>query len=207
MPAPSRMRDKQGRAFSHGCMRVQDPVRFAEIILGEDKGWSSAQVQALLSGPLNNEITLSHQIPVHVTYFTAVVDADGKVRFTGDPYGKDARLATALAGRPVNLDIPPEPIDTQLGVNVSAMPKRSADPAAAKRRRRQTLSPSRLKAQRDTLLKRGVASSEPESHTRTPKRPYPTHIEVYTGRGSRGSLVGSAGRRIHDWRAREDAAD
>ena len=106
--------DKQARAFSHGCMRVQDPVRFAEIILGEDKGWSSAQVQALLSGPLNNEIALSHQIPVHVTYFTAVADADGKVRFTGDPYGKDARLATALAGRPVNLDIPPEPIDTQL---------------------------------------------------------------------------------------------
>jgi L,D-transpeptidase YcbB len=106
--------DKQARAFSHGCMRVQDPVRFAEFILGEDKGWSSAQVQALLSGPLNNEITLSRQIPVHVTYFTAVADADGKVRFTGDPYGKDALLATALAGRPVNLDIPPEPIETQL---------------------------------------------------------------------------------------------
>jgi len=106
--------DKQARPFSHGCMRVQDPVRFAEIILGEDKGWSSAQVQALLSGPPNNEIALSHKIPVHVTYFTAVADADGKVRFTGDPYGKDARLATALAGRPVNLDIPPEPIDTQV---------------------------------------------------------------------------------------------
>jgi L,D-transpeptidase YcbB len=106
--------DKQARAFSHGCMRVQDPVRFAEIILGEDKGWSSAQVQALLSGPLNNEITLSRKIPVHVTYFTAVADANGKVRFTGDPYAKDAWLAAALAGRPVNLDIPPEPIDTQL---------------------------------------------------------------------------------------------
>ena len=106
--------DKQARVFSHGCLRVQDPVRFAEIILGEDKGWSSAQVQALLAGPINNEITLSRKIPVHVTYFTAVADAEGKVRFTGDPYDKDARLAAALAGRPVNLDIPPEPIETQV---------------------------------------------------------------------------------------------
>ena len=106
--------DKQARAFSHGCMRVQDPVRFAEIILGQDKGWSPTQVEALLSGPLNNEITLSRPIPVHVTYFTAIADADGEVRFTGDPYANDARLATALAGQPVNLNIPPEPVDTQL---------------------------------------------------------------------------------------------
>jgi L,D-transpeptidase YcbB len=103
--------DRQARTLSHGCMRVQDPVRFAEIILGEDKGWSSVQVGALLSGPLNNEIALSHTIPVHVTYFTAVADADGKVRFSGDPYGKDARLASALAGRPVKLDIAPEPVE------------------------------------------------------------------------------------------------
>jgi murein L,D-transpeptidase YcbB/YkuD len=106
--------DKQARAFSHGCMRVQDPMRFAEIILGQDNGWSAARVEALLSGPLNNEIALSRPIPVHVTYFTAIADADGKVTFTGDPYGKDAQLASALAGRPVNLDIAPEPIETQL---------------------------------------------------------------------------------------------
>src|SRR5262249_23279960 len=106
--------DKQARTFSHGCMRIQDPLRFAEIILDEDKSWSSVQIETLLSGPLNNEIALSRPIPVHVTYFTAVADADGKVRFSGDPYGKDARLATALAGRPVNLDIAPEPVDAQL---------------------------------------------------------------------------------------------
>ena len=106
--------DRQSRVFSHGCMRVQDPIRFAEIILGEDKGWSSAQVSGLLSGPLNNEIALSRSIPVHVTYFTAVADADGRVRFTGDPYGKDARLASALAGRQVTLDIAPEPVDSHV---------------------------------------------------------------------------------------------
>ena len=106
--------DKQARAFSHGCMRVQDPVRFAEILLGEDKGWSPSQIAALLSGTPNNEIALSRQIPVHVTYFTAIADADGNVKFTGDPYRKDVRLASALAGQPVNLDIPPEPVEAQV---------------------------------------------------------------------------------------------
>ena len=106
--------DKQARTFSHGCIRVQDPARFAEIILGEDKGWTSAQIGELLSGTLNNEIALSRSIPVHVTYFTAVADADGIVRFTGDPYRKDAGLAAALAGRPVTLDIAPEPVDNQV---------------------------------------------------------------------------------------------
>ena len=108
--------DKQARTFSHGCIRVQDPARFAEIILGEDKGWTSAQIGELLSGTLNNEVALSRPIPVHVTYFTAIADADGTVRFTGDPYGKDAGFATALVGRPVTLDIAPEPVDNQLGV-------------------------------------------------------------------------------------------
>jgi murein L,D-transpeptidase YcbB/YkuD len=100
--------EKQARAFSHGCMRVQNPLRFAEIILGEDKGWSSGQIGTLVSGPPNNEIPLTHPIPVHVTYFTAVANEDGNIRFTGDPYGKDERLASALAGRPVQLYIPPE---------------------------------------------------------------------------------------------------
>ena len=94
-------------------MRVQDPVRFAEIILGEDKGWSAGHIGTLVSVSPNNEIALSHQIAVHVTYFTAIADADGKVKFTGDPYGKDVRLASALAGQPVNLDIPPEAVDSQ----------------------------------------------------------------------------------------------
>jgi murein L,D-transpeptidase YcbB/YkuD len=106
--------EMQARAFSHGCMRVENPLRFAEIILGEDKGWSSAQIGALAAGQPNNEIALAHPIPVHVTYFTAVADADGKVRFTGDPYGKDERLASALAGRFVHLNIPPEAPDSQL---------------------------------------------------------------------------------------------
>jgi len=89
------------RAFSHGCMRVQNPVRLAEVLLAADKGWSGEKVQEYVRR--GGEIKLDQPIPVHVTYFTAVVDDAGKVIYRGDIYGLDRRVASALEGRPVNL--------------------------------------------------------------------------------------------------------
>lgn len=88
------------RTFSHGCMRVRNPVRLAELLLAEDKGWDTAQVQQLFKdGPDNNNIALDHKIPVHVTYFTAWVDDDGKLRSARDVYGHEKRIALGLKGR------------------------------------------------------------------------------------------------------------
>src|SRR5215470_2074954 len=98
--------DRPVRTFSHGCMRVQNPGKLAEILLAEDKGWSPEQVRDLMARGGNNEITLSSQIPVHVTYFTAIAGDDGHVTFHADIYGHDRRLMAALAGRP----LPPEPV-------------------------------------------------------------------------------------------------
>jgi murein L,D-transpeptidase YcbB/YkuD len=96
--------DKQVRTYSHGCMRVQDPHRLAEILLAEDKGWPAARVRALLAEGNNNEVELTRRIPVHVTYFTAMVGDDGALRSIADPYGHDNRVALALAGRPLPLE-------------------------------------------------------------------------------------------------------
>jgi murein L,D-transpeptidase YcbB/YkuD len=89
------------RTFSHGCMRVENPGRLAEILLAQDKGWSAEKVRGLLATGYNNEVELTTQIPVHVTYFTAVVGDDGRVEYFGDVYGHDARTAAALAGKPL----------------------------------------------------------------------------------------------------------
>ena len=51
------------------------------------------------------EIKLTTPIPVHITYFTAVVDDDGKLHYRPDVYGMDGRIATALEGRSVNLAV------------------------------------------------------------------------------------------------------
>ncbi|KAB2849929.1 MAG: L,D-transpeptidase family protein [Hyphomicrobiaceae bacterium] len=91
------------RAFSHGCMRVQNPLKLAEIILAHDRGWSAEKVQSLVRHGGTSEITLEKSLPVHVTYFTASADESGKLELYGDLYGLDARIASALAGRQVHI--------------------------------------------------------------------------------------------------------
>lgn len=89
------------RAFSHGCMRVQNPIRLAEAILGHDKGWSADKVRAFVPGGRTSDITLGKPVPVHLTYFTASVDDAGALHTFGDLYGMDSRVASALAGKAV----------------------------------------------------------------------------------------------------------
>jgi murein L,D-transpeptidase YcbB/YkuD len=92
------------RAFSHGCMRTQNPVHLAEVLLAHDQGYSVEKVQSILAAGATNEIKLTTQIPVHVVYFTAEADDDGKVRYFGDLYGMDGRIASALKGLPVHFN-------------------------------------------------------------------------------------------------------
>lgn len=91
------------RAYSHGCMRVQNPLKLAEVILGHDKGWNGDRVRAAVSSGRSSDITLSTPVPVHLLYFTATADETGKLTLHGDIYGQDQRVATALAGKPVQL--------------------------------------------------------------------------------------------------------
>lgn len=92
------------RAFSHGCVRVHNPARLAEVLLGEDRGWSAARVRELMARGGNNEIALSKPIPVHLSYFTTVASDSGEVVSHPDIYGHDKRVAAALAGRPMALE-------------------------------------------------------------------------------------------------------
>ena len=94
------------RAFSHGCMRVDNPGRLAELLLEEDKGWSAAHVQRLLAATgSSNEVELTRRIPVHVTYFTAVAGDDGQVKYFGDIYGHDRRVTAALEGKALPMEV------------------------------------------------------------------------------------------------------
>lgn len=94
------------RALSHGCMRLDQPRKLAEVILAEDKGWSSDKVGGMYSS--GGEVTLSTPVPVYLAYFTARVDADGKVIKYSDIYGHDSRLGQALVGRTIR-NVSPTP--------------------------------------------------------------------------------------------------
>ncbi len=88
------------RAYSHGCMRVRDPLRFAELLLSNDKGWDMDRVRQLANaGPENNEIRLTKKVPVHVTYFTAWVDDDGSLKTFNDIYNHESKIQLGLEGK------------------------------------------------------------------------------------------------------------
>ncbi len=92
--------EQSARAFSHGCMRVRDPLKFAELLLAHDKGMTRAQVNQLAAtGPDNNEIRLSKKVPIHITYFTAHVDDDGTMKTFSDIYGHEKKIHLGLEGK------------------------------------------------------------------------------------------------------------
>lgn len=93
------------RALSHGCLRIQNHRRVAEVLLEHDKGWSAEKVGGLYSGG-TRDITLDKPVPVYLTYFTVSVDENGKLQKFGDIYGHDDRITSALQGRPVRYKAP-----------------------------------------------------------------------------------------------------
>ena len=84
------------RDFSHGCIRVEDPVALAEWVLSGEPGWSQAAIRRAMNGTRTVEVPLTRSVPVLVGYFTAVVGEDRVPRFVEDIYGQDGALATAL---------------------------------------------------------------------------------------------------------------
>ncbi len=81
------------RAFSHGCIRVQNPREFATILLG----WDRAKVDAETDSHQSQAVALSQKVPVHITYFTAWPDSSGKINYFNDIYERDEAMGKALA--------------------------------------------------------------------------------------------------------------
>ncbi|MBN9267141.1 MAG: hypothetical protein BGN89_04075 [Alphaproteobacteria bacterium 64-6] len=86
------------RAYSFGCIRVRNPVRFAELIFGQDRNWSMTDISERLrpNAPQVNRVDLNRRIPVHNTYFTLTADEHGKVTRFADVYGHDQRIQAVL---------------------------------------------------------------------------------------------------------------
>jgi L,D-transpeptidase YcbB len=84
--------ERASRAFSHGCVRVQNPRRFAELVLG----WDQERIATTLASTRNHSVEVDTAIPVHITYFTAWPDESGSVRYYGDVYGRDQLLERAF---------------------------------------------------------------------------------------------------------------
>jgi murein L,D-transpeptidase YcbB/YkuD len=91
--------DRASRGFSHGCIRVQNPTRLAEVIfrdIEQDSKWTPDTLQAAIDTSQNQIVSLRRPIPVHLAYITAFANKDGTVHFRRDVYRRDSRLMALL---------------------------------------------------------------------------------------------------------------
>jgi murein L,D-transpeptidase YcbB/YkuD len=102
------------RAFSHGCMRVEDPTKFGEVILSmamQGPAPNAHQINGLF-GKDEKIFALVNRPIVHLTYQTAFVDEAGKLQFRDDIYGFDARIHAILTSderKVADIAPPPDP--------------------------------------------------------------------------------------------------
>jgi murein L,D-transpeptidase YcbB/YkuD len=89
---------KEERAFSHGCMRVQNPDQYAAILLNmtmSNERWTPERIRSMY-GSGEVDLKFPTPIPVNITYQTAFVDDGGKLQFRKDVYGRDATMISIL---------------------------------------------------------------------------------------------------------------
>ena len=87
---------KERRAYSHGCVRVQDPMALAEALIAPQKDDAGAYIQRLLAKSREITVNLQEPVPVHLTYRTAWIDDAGVAQYRSDVYGRDRRILAAL---------------------------------------------------------------------------------------------------------------
>ena len=113
------------RADSHGCMRVQDPAKYAEVLLSivrPGEGYTQDRIRRMF-GAYETDIQFPTFFPVHLTYQTAFVDDQGKLEFRDDIYGRDHALLAILNGTERKVaDIPIQRKDSTMRRQLLAMP-------------------------------------------------------------------------------------
>jgi murein L,D-transpeptidase YcbB/YkuD len=84
------------RDYSHGCVRLADPVALARFVLRDQPAWTPERIAAAMQTNAPQNVTLSHPIPVFIVYGTAVARESGEVFCYGDLYGHDRTLNQLL---------------------------------------------------------------------------------------------------------------
>ncbi len=83
------------RAFSHGCIRTENPLDLAELLLRQ-QGWDRARIDRVLAGGRITEVAVDPPVPVVLLYWTAEAGPDGSIQFRRDLYGRDRRIIEGL---------------------------------------------------------------------------------------------------------------
>lgn len=94
---PSRsLFEREDRALSHGCIRLQNPAEFARILLSDMPGWTEEKIQEAMNRKSELIVNLNRKIPVVLVYLTFWADAKGQANFRQDIYNRDEEILTLL---------------------------------------------------------------------------------------------------------------
>lgn len=84
-----RLFNRSARALSHGCVRVERPFELAELLLAGQDRWNAAALKNAVARGDNRWISLKRPLPIHLVYWTAWADEDGRAQFRHDIYKRD----------------------------------------------------------------------------------------------------------------------
>ncbi len=104
---------RAGRAFSHGCVRVEKPMALAEYVLRDQPEWDTKAIDTAMHAGTETQVSLTAPLPVYLGYWTASVDTAGTLHFRSDVYGIDADQQKRLTERMNRLKNADKPTETQ----------------------------------------------------------------------------------------------
>jgi L,D-transpeptidase YcbB len=88
--------EKDKRAYSHGCIRLKDPEKFANYVLRNQPEWTPEKINEAMNSGNEKYVKVKDPIPVVITYYTAWIDDNGRLNFREDIYDHDARMAEKM---------------------------------------------------------------------------------------------------------------
>ena len=94
-PAKSLFNESK-RAFSHGCIRLQQPFKLASFLLRTQSNWDSLKIARAMNSGKEQFVAVKETVPVYIGYFTAWVDKDGQLNFRDDIYSHDRKISEHL---------------------------------------------------------------------------------------------------------------
>jgi murein L,D-transpeptidase YcbB/YkuD len=96
---PSRtLFDAERRTFSHGCIRLENPLELARLLLSGQDGWKAEKIDQVLATGDTKNVELDTPLPVLIVYWTVSVGASGEIRYMRDFYDLDPSVLAALDG-------------------------------------------------------------------------------------------------------------
>jgi murein L,D-transpeptidase YcbB/YkuD len=86
--------EREARAFSSGCVRIENPFEFAQLLLGKE--WDAKRIDGIIESKKTTKVNLAKPVPVILFYLTALPEFDGKFHFRNDVYSRDEAVLEDL---------------------------------------------------------------------------------------------------------------